>query len=631
MAFRSIQFQPGLNSQLTPTLNRTGWFGEVPETYGELPASNLIRWSASNQGQPEVIGGWGYFLQPATQLVGVCRGLHSWATVAGFPTLGAGTNSRLYVTQSGVAYDVTPIYATSNHASSHPTDNCIATISGSPTVTITDANYTPAAGDWVTISGATAVGGLTISGLYLIQTVGSGTYTITAASNASGTATGGGTAIVLQYYLPTGPVDSNQALGWGINGWGQGAWDTPRPQGKVIPPAIWHIDNWNEEMIACRAGYTIYDWQPSSGTGTHATAITNAPPNANGALVSPALLQIIAWGTNIPNAVAGTWSTAQNPMTIAWSDFGNYNSWFASASNAAGSITLTQGSQIMQCVRSQGQVLVWTDTSLLSMQFINVPLVYSFQELGSGCGSISTKAAVVIGQQAFWWGSQEFYTYNGAVQPIPCFIRDLAFNNLNTGQQLKITASVNSEFSEIIWDFPSLNSSENDSYISYNYINHTWGYGVNVNGYMLVGRTCRIDQGVFGFPIATDASSNIWYQEYGYSAGGQPMPWALQSGFVDVAEGEELSFVDWIIPDQYLSGTNPAVGITLYAQEYPSDEITGQQVISGPYAVTPTTQYVPVRVRARQIAIQFSNSTNAAPLFWRLGRVRIRAAIDGRR
>ena len=142
-------------------------------------------------------------------------------------------------------------------------------------------------------------------------------------------------------------------------------------------------------------------------------------------------------------------------MVIGWSDFSNYQLWFAAATNAAGSFRLNDGSMIQQVLKAQGQMLVWTDTALFSMQFINVPLVYGFQQLGSACGLVSPKAAVTVGSQAFWWSRKGFFQYNGTVIPLPCPISDLCLGNLDAGQKLKICASSNTEYSEVQWEFPS--------------------------------------------------------------------------------------------------------------------------------------------------------------------------------
>ena len=330
MAFHSLQFIPGLNAQFTPTLNRTGWVGEL---IGGVPTTNLIRWPADSQGLPEVVGGWAPFLvgagssltNPFTTtsgsstvlvldaghaigltpgeiviftstasvggltitgsyviqsvggsyytitassnatssatgggtvaasyassfLVGICRGLHSWATLLGLPTVSAGTNSHLYIIQGGVPSDITPV----SHTSSGLT-NPFTTTNASATVLVTDAGYAPNIGDYIEISGASAVHGITLAGEYVVLTTPSGTtYTIQAAIAATGSGAGGGTP-TLNYLLGTGAIDEGPGLGWGIGGWGLGTWGTARVQSTVTAsPGIWQMDNWGEDLIAVR-------------------------------------------------------------------------------------------------------------------------------------------------------------------------------------------------------------------------------------------------------------------------------------------------------------------------------------------------------------------------------------------
>lgn len=618
MAFRSLQFVPGLNAQFTPTLNRAGWVGAFD---GDTPVTNLIRWPASSNGLPEVVGGWTYFFSPVVTLDGVCRGLHSWATLDGVPLLGAGTNERLYVCFSSAPYDITPV------AHSSILTNPFATINTSHTVTVTDAGYTPAVGQIIEISGATATGGLTLNGEFEVLTVSAPTYTIHSVPPATSSAPSGGGTPTIDYLLSPGDVDQGPGLGWGVGRWNRGTWGTARPQGSgTVFPAIWEIDNWGEEMVAVRRGSTIYDWKPGPTLATQllvrATPISGAPPAANGVIVSAPAQQMIAWGISIPDPGAMTWGD-QDPMLIGWSDFSDYTQWFAASGNAAGSFRLSQGSIIMQILRSQGQMMVWTDTAAFAMQFLGLPLVYGFQQLGAGCGSVSPKAAVTVGSQAYWWSAENFFSYNGTVEALPCPVRDLVFSNVNIGQISKVCASHNAQFSEVQWEYPSFGSSENDSYVSFNYANNTWAFG-SLSGGVPVGRTARIDTDVFRYPVAADALGNVWLHENGHTAGGTFMPWAAQSGYADMVEGEQFVFVDLMIPDGIQSGGD--IGITVASQNYPNDT----PMLDGPQNAGPDVQFLPLRVRSRQMAVSFANTNLIAGLFWRLGRVRVRAASDGR-
>jgi hypothetical protein len=593
MPFQKLVFRPGINTQRTPTLNEGGW-----------SSSNLIRFK---EGLPETKGGWVMFLQSALQ--GIIRMMHAWDTLSGTATLGVGTNLRLYVAQGGTAYDVTPIAQTTT-----PT-NPFTTVNGQTTVTVDDSALTVVLtpGSFVEISGASAVGGITLAGEYPVVAVNSSTeYTITAATPATSGATGGGTPTI-EYLLPAGPADASLANGWGSGPWGDGTWGTPRSGSStgVIFPRLWTIDNWGENMLACPRGGSIYQWVAASGLTVRAAILTNAPTTANGVLVSAPLQMVIAFGCNPP---AGG---SQDPMLIAWSDEGDNTVWAPSATNQAGSFRLNNGSQIMQVLTSQQQTLIWTDTALYAMQYIGPPLVWSFVQLGTACGAISPNAAAVIGGTARWMSNYEFWTYDGTTHPVDCEIRDLVFKNINAAQQSKIFAGVNTQFSEIAWFYPSASSNENDSAATQNIAEGEW-YPDQLS------RTAWIDDNVFGNPIGGDANGDTWSHETGYTVNGMSMPWSITSADLYLSDGENYVFVDMILPDQIMTGD--PVAYTFFARNYPDDT----PVQYGPYIVRSSTEFIPLRIRARQVAIQISNAYNTIGVFWRHGAVRARIAPDGR-
>lgn len=614
MPFQKLAFSPGVNEQRTATLNKGGW-----------SASNLIRF---REGLPEVKGGWVAFLLAPLQ--GAVRAVHAWATLAGIATLGAGTSQRLYICQGGDGFDVTPIVATN-----HPT-NPFVTMLGSSVVTINDGSAPSglSPGSFIEISAASAVAGLTLAGEYTVVAINSpGQYTISVAPlTANAGATGGGTPAIA-YLLPAGRQDAAIGDGWGIGPWGSGAWGTPR-SGAVagtIFPRLWTIDNWGENMIATArgAGTTIWYWVAATGVNVRAAALSGAPSIVNGAIVAAPIEMVIAFGCNPP--LGGN----QDPMLIAWSDEGDNTDWTPEVTNQAGSFRLNNGSQIMQVIPNQQQILVGTDTALFGMQYIQPPLVWGFTQLGAGCGFISPNAGGVLGGVLMWMSNYEIWMYNGQASVVECALHDAVFKGMNRQQQSKICCVVNSEWTEVIWNFPSTNAVENDSAVWINLnelqthgpLNCWYGSGVAFGGPAYT-RTAGIDDNVFGSPIGADDSGNVWSEETGYTANGAAMPWSIRSGYVDIADGENYAFLDLVIPDQILSGV---CAYTFFSIVDPSD--TPQQY--GPFVVGTGTRFLPngpqgLRIRARAIALQIDNSPMNVGNFWRMGAPRARIAQDGR-
>lgn len=383
----------------------------------------------------------------------------------------------------------------------------------------------------------------------------------------------------------------------------------------------WTIDNYGEQLIACRRGGQIYVWLPSSGGGTLAVPITNSPTQCNAIFVSNAAEQIIALGY-------GSNTQVFNPMVVAWCNNGDYTVWTAAPGNNAGQFPLTDGSQIMWGCRAPQQNLIWTDTALYSMQWVGYPLDYSFNQLGTACGLIGPNAAAPIGNAAFWMSNLNFMWYNGTVQVLDCPIRDVVYKNLNWSAAGTIVCSVNSQFSEVRWDYPSSSSSVPDSYVIYNFVDRTWTYGSNTaSGSILVSRLSWIDSSVFGNPIAADANGNIWTHETGYTAGGGAMPWYLQSGFFDISAGQDMMFCDMLMPDAILS-SGGSYGLTVASSRYTAD--TPGTAYGEPFTVTASTEFLPLRLRGRQMSVRFDNSPGSVGAFWRLGALRARIAPDGR-
>jgi hypothetical protein len=606
MAFQKITLAPGVNTQRTATLNKGGWSD-----------SDLIRF---REGLPEVKGGWAAFLSggPAQ---GAVRALHAWSTLDAIATLGIGTNQRLYISQGFAKADVTPIVKTTGGTLPPYTTTLNSSI-----VEVHDHGNPQSVGNIVEISGSSAVAGVTVAGEFTVLSVIDGDhYTISVAPQVANAAADGGGTPTFNYLLPVGLLNATQGSGWGSGGWGNGTWGTPRigASAGVVFPRLWTIDNWGENMLANPRGAAgIFQWVAATGTTVRAVALSGAPTTANGVVVAAPVQIAVAFGCNPP---AGG---VQDPMLVAWSDEGDNTSWTPTPANQAGSFRLNNGSQIMQAVPSQQQILIWTDTALYGMQYIQPPLVWGFTQLGASCGAISPQAAGVLGGRALWMSGFEFWTYSGEPTVIDCPLRDRVFKNLNRLQQSKIVCAINTEWSEVTWYYPSLNAQENDSYITLNVDELARSGPLNAWYGGTLARTAWIDDNIFGSPVSGDGLGNVWSEEQDYTANGAAMPWFIKSGYIDISAGEDYSFLDLIIPDQILTGQ---VGYTIFALVDPSD--VPQQF--GPFIVTPSTRFLPngtqgLRVRARAIALQVDNSPMVVGSFWRHGAPRFRISPDGR-
>ena len=253
MPLQKIQLKPGVNREGTRYAREGGYY-----------ESDNVRF---RQGTPEKIGGWVRI--SAATFQGVCRSLWNWVTFGFQNLIGVGTNLKFYILNGGAYNDITPTQTV------HTLTNPFATVSGSATVTVTDATVSYINNDFVVFTGATAVGGLTISGEYQITYSTGTTYTITASSAATSTASGGGTVYAV-YQVNTGPAFAVPLVGWGAGPWGFGAWGVGQSSSDAM--RIWNQFNFGEDLLYGPRGGPLYYWDATVGYQASTITMTIANP-----------------------------------------------------------------------------------------------------------------------------------------------------------------------------------------------------------------------------------------------------------------------------------------------------------------------------------------------------------------
>lgn len=514
-----------------------------------------------------------------------------------------------------------PAHATSTTSTAAVAE--FATVSGTSVVTVTLPNHGYSIGDTYPVLVSTTVGGITFYGNYIVTSVPTAdTFTINGTTLATATTTGdinGGNA---RFVFGFGAGASATGTGYGGGGYGSGGYgvgaSTTIP-GTPISATDWTLDNWGEVLIACPVNDSIYqpiyEWNPTSGNPI-ASIIPEAPTVNDGIFVAMPERQIVAWGSSFTGI--------QDPLLIRWCDINNYNSWIGNVTNQAGSFRIPKGSKIVGCIQGPQQGLVWTDLGVWAMQYISQPYVYSFNEIGTGCGLIGRKAAASINGIVYWMGASQFFRLaaNG-VEPVTCPVWDVIFQDLDTSNTNKIRVAVNSRFGEITWYYPTISSGgEVNAYVKYNHYLQVWDFG-------LLGRSAWTDQSVLGPPIGADPNNNYIYQhETSPNADGLPMNSSFQTGYFAMSEADIKTFVDQVWPDMkwgYYGGTqNATVNLTFYVADYP-----GQTPVTyGPFTLTQQTQFISPRFRGRLVSIGISS--NDIDSFWRLGNIRYRWQNDGK-
>ena len=527
------------------------------------------------------------------------------------------------------------------------------------TIIVTDANHGALENDFVTFSGAATLGDAvtaeilnqeyqvvyikndnsyyinvrSVASISSITTSGGIDDTLVFASTSD--SGNGGSSVVGAYQINTGLDTTITGTGWGAGTWSRGTWGSAASlsaSGQTL--RIWSHDNFGEDLLINVRDGDIFYWDKTNGTSTRAVELASlagantTPTIAKKVLVSDRDRHIIAFGCD-----SQTNPGVQDPLLIRFSDQESLTDWAATATNTAGDLRLGSGSEIITAIETRQQVLVYTDVSLHAMQFLGPPFTFGINTVSENITIAGPLAAIAVEDNVFWMGAEEFYVYGGAVQRLPCTVRDYVFSDINTDQLEKVTASTNTAFSEVWWFYPSASSSENDRYVVYNYQQQIWYYGS-------MARTVWLDRGVEDLPVAAGTDHVLYFHEQGFDDGStnpaSGISAYIESSQMDIGEGEQFVFLRRMIPDlTFRDSTNqtPQATMTLKARNYPGGNyLQSNAKIVEKTASVPVEQFteqVNVRLRGRSFA--FKIETSDAGTTWRLGSPRVDVQPDGMR
>lgn len=630
MPLTKLNFKPGINKEETDYSNEGGWVD-----------GDKIRF---RKGRVEKIGGWEKF--SSSTIIGSPRALHSWISLGGSKYLGIGTTNKYYIEEGGTYNDVTPIRKNTTNAATFAATN------GSSTLTVTDASHGAVNGDFVTFSSAVSLGGLVTANVlnqeYQITLVtGTNTYEITAKDTSGDTVTAnasdsgnGGSATDAAYQVNSGLDVYVQSTGWGVGTWGAGGFGSSSGLSDTNQLRLWTHDNFGEDLIINPRGGDIYRWVENDGLSTRAVKLSSVS-GAN--LVPTQGLQVITSETDRhlivlgADPISGSSRTGTiDPMLVAFSDQENALEFEPLNTNTAGSLRLSSGSSIVGGLKARQEVLIWTDTSLYSMNFIGPPLTFAMNLINEGAGLIGPKAAVNSPKGVFYMSKKGFYFYNGAVQKLPCSVQDYVFSDLDEGQAYKCFAGLNEEFSEAWFFYPSLtdNETEISRYVIYNYEENSWSIGS-------LERYSWIAAGVFNKPLsAGEASSTkyIYEHEKGYNNDTSSMDGVfVESADIDISDGDRFAFLKRVLPDILFvndvgTSQDPAINIVVKQRDFSNQTL----VTNSTTKITSSSTYGSLRSRGRQFVFRFesdddNDEVDRKNYKWRLGNTRVDIQPSGRR
>ena len=596
--------------------------------------SNLVRF---RNGYPTKIGGWEqevYFdnvdTSNATLAQGKPKNAIFWrADDDGIDRIALGTHNHLYIINSGVLYDITPLRKTSTNLS-----NPLVVTNGSTTITGTDTSHGAKTGDFIVIEQATAVGGISADTLnriigYPITVVDSNSFTIQSPTGASSGATGGGTGLDIKYLIGRDDnmniESADTATGFGVGTWNLSTYGTARDVDSdtvALEATQWSLQLWGEDLLASNRDGQIYYWDTSAGEVNRASLVSalggaSGVPTKNRTIaISFPDRHLIVGGTTL----LGT--TTLDPMLVRFSDQEDFTNFTPTATNTSGDQRLEVGNKIVSIIPTKDETFINTDEACYGMSFVGPPFTFSFRLLAVNCGAVALHGTISVDGSVFWIGKSNFFVYNGSVQELPCTVKYFVFDRIQERYADKTFVGQNKKFNEITWFYVSVDNSqgtvnpEPDSYVTYNYAENVWTIGT-------LNRSVWLDaQGFRNVPFAFDGDARLYDHESGNSDNGNAMNCFIESGELEIDEtGNRTFLIDKIVPDATMT-SNTNLNVEFKCKKYPN----GTEVTKGPFTITSSTQKVSTRAKGRQIAIKYSSTGINDD--WTLGDFRINATED---
>ena len=547
--------------------------------------------------------------------------------------------------------------STASTAASHSDGAAVGCFS----VTVTDSSHGAKINDFVTFSGAASLGGNLVANIlnqeyqiesvvdannyiilgksFSVETITNAAYTSVASSSSD--SGNGGSSVVGTYQINSGASSANPLVGWGASGWGSGAWGQGESDTEAL--RVWSQQNFGEDLIFAHRNGAMYYWDASAASGDLATravelttlaGASNVPTVVNNILVSDINRFVFCFGTNPIS------SLAKDPMLIRWSDQESAVNWTPTATTQAGSLRLSRGTEIVAAQQARQEVLIWTDSSLYSLQYVGAGSgVWGATIVGEQTSIASQNAVAYANGVSYWMGKDKFYKYDGRVQPLRCDLRKYIFTDFNDLQYVQVFGGSNEAFHEVWWFYCSASSSDIDRYVIYNYLEDIWYYGN-------MARTAWLDSGLRSFPLAATYNSVLVDHENGIDDNETSTPAAITASItsaqLDLEDGHQFALVSRMIPDVSFEGSTgdtPTITMTLFplnssgsGRNNPASESgvnTGTVVRSASSPVDVYTEQIHTRVRGRQISLKVDSSTTGVQ--WQLGAPRLDMRPDGRR
>lgn len=558
-------------------------------------------------GRPEKMGGISR-LNEITLMIGVPRGAWGWNDLTSRQLLACGTHLKLYYASDA---DFDPVNITPFSSNLTITDP-ITTTAGSPLVTVQYTAHGADIGWYVVIDDVGPVGGLSMIGTwYIEEIVNANSFKIRAASNASSSDTGGGVDRHLHIELAPGISDPASGYGFGVGPYGEGTYGTPRSFSTIsFSPRYWTFGNFGKVLISSCYDNGLYSFDPTVLPIVRAAQIANAPTFSSAVVVTSDLI-VLALGTNFDSAIPGVGTAAKRDYMQWWASAqGFYTNWdttLAYGPDGSPSIAgrLSYGNRIVAGGDLGNHVtLVWTDLGVYGFQYTGSAFVFNIILLGRSCGLAGALAHIIVGQEAYWFGPEGFFTFNGAVQRIPNHedVSDYVLRSIRPYYGVKVVAWYNQRYDEVGFAFVPVGSSEPVNYVTVSRKTWAWSKGSFPNGKAFSSAVpiSRYDTR----PILMSSDGKITQHESGLDDEGAAIPWMISADGLEAGNGQQHMEISGIAMDM-----ERHVGdISVQIDAFDRSNVGMAAIDTMTQAIAPSDGVKDFRVAGRQMRVTFSGT-----------------------
>jgi hypothetical protein len=543
-------------------------------------------------GYPEKIGGIRKLF--GTPFTGIARGARAWASYSGIQHLMWGTQNDLYLLRQGAMTVITPFrYGALNIALTNP----FSVTNGSPIVTVTDtAHGVLNVGVTVRFGGASAVGGITVDGEYLVtEIVDVDTFKVVHTANATSTASGGG-SVTASYEINFGLLSPTYAIGWGVGGWGEGYWGISQSlsASTISDMRWWSIDGYGEDVIVCPLMETIYRYDTSAGPA-RPLRIVGAPSQVRYAFVTPERYIMALGCTNLDGDF--------DAMTVRWPDVDDITDWSPGSADTSNQRKLQGGSRLMAgAALTSGVSLVWSDSSVFAFQFTGSRFIYDSRLIGTECGLVGPLAFCKTDMNAFWMSAYGFHVYSSYVQSIPNQenVLDWVTKRINLPQISKTFAFYNKDFNEAWFVFPTT-TAEPDTYVAVNLDSFAWMNGTYDRTSHAKYTTGEIRPVLFG----TDGYVYLHELTDNHDNDGAAMLATIEMGLFALNDGNVSVDILGFEPDTQRQAGD--LELFIYGKDHPKDTVMDSETL----IIAETDRLVDPHLSGRHIGMRFTSNVIA--------------------